>query len=191
MRILFQSIGFLAGCAVGVLFLVPFFGSSVVWRPFPLESAEQIVARTPTSLASSTDPLPVRDADGVTSSTTISSASSTGSGVGEMEDVVLTVKDQSAGSVVLVSDVHLGASTWIAVQDLSQDKKLGKILGAIRRPAGDYSHLIIELLRDTQVGNTYAVTMYEDDGTGVFSPLQTKRISLHTIPFQVTFSVVE
>ncbi len=73
-----------------------------------------------------------------------------------------SVVDQSAGGVVYVSSLTFPKESWIAVRE-DNDGVMGNILGARRYPTGEHTGAI-ELLRDTQAGQTYYVVIYIDDG---------------------------
>jgi hypothetical protein len=75
----------------------------------------------------------------------------------------VSVKDQPAGSSVLVSSVTLAQLGWVAVRDSS-----GRTLGAALFGAGTYSAVQVPLLRNTVSGEHYQVLLYADDGDKVF-----------------------
>ena len=73
-----------------------------------------------------------------------------------------SVVDQSAGGVVYVSQLVFTAESWVAIREDSNGD-LGNILGARRYPAGTHTGAV-ELLRDTEPGQTYYAVVYVDDG---------------------------
>ena len=84
-----------------------------------------------------------------------------------VSDNFITVKDQIAGSVVNIEKAALKENSWVAVQD-NNDGSLGNILGVQWLPAGENSGGV-ELLRNTEEGKSYFVTIYVDDGDKEFS----------------------
>ncbi len=77
-------------------------------------------------------------------------------------EYLFSVVDQSAGGVVYVSSLIFPKESWIAVRE-DNDGVMGNILGAYRYPIGEHTGAV-ELLRDTQPGQTYYVVIYIDDG---------------------------
>lgn len=78
----------------------------------------------------------------------------------------VSVNDQTAGSIVHVSQVVLEKDSWIAVREDLQGG-LGNILGAAWYPAGTHT-ASVELLRDTMVDSFYYAVIYADDGDKAF-----------------------
>ena len=77
------------------------------------------------------------------------------------------VNDQSSGSEVVVSQVSLEKSSWVAIHEDNAGKP-GNILGARRYPAGSTSATTtIELLRLT-VKSLYYAMIHEDTGDAEF-----------------------
>lgn len=82
----------------------------------------------------------------------------------------ISVADQSAGDVVTVESVTVPPpGVWIAVRDVSASGDLGNVLGAAR-VGSPRTNLSIPLLRPTEVGRSYAVQLYRDDGGNAFDP---------------------
>ena len=77
-------------------------------------------------------------------------------------EYLFSVVDQSAGGVVYVSSFTFPKESWIAVRE-DNDGVMGNILGAHRYPIGEHTGAV-ELLRNTQAGQTYYVVIYIDDG---------------------------
>lgn len=96
---------------------------------------------------------------GVTVSTPIATVTVGGEAV--------SVKDQPAGSFVVVESANLSQEGWVAVRDAS-----GRTLGAARLDAGAHSAVQVELLRGTEAGQKYQVLLYADNGD--------KEFDLHT-----------
>ena len=84
-----------------------------------------------------------------------------------VENDLILVKDQVAGNTVSIEKVALKENSWVAVQD-NNDGSLGNILGVQWLPAGENSGGV-ELLRNTEEGKSYFVTIYVDDGDKEFS----------------------
>jgi hypothetical protein len=78
----------------------------------------------------------------------------------------VSVNDQSAGSIVHVSQVVLEKDSWVAVREDLQGG-LGNILGAAWYPAGTHT-ASVELLRDTQPDSFYYAVIYADNGDKTF-----------------------
>ncbi|MHB1163444.1 MAG: DUF7282 domain-containing protein [Minisyncoccota bacterium] len=77
----------------------------------------------------------------------------------------LAVADQPAGSSVTVESVTVPPpGVWIAVQE-TENGALGNVLGATR-VHGPLSGVVVNLLRNTEPGQTYAVVLYRDGGDG-------------------------
>ncbi|MES2088196.1 MAG: hypothetical protein V4467_04380 [Patescibacteria group bacterium] len=97
-------------------------------------------------------------------------ADETGSGVttNTPSDNMVSVADQAATTLVRVDSVSLTEPAWVAVRE-DNSGALGKILGAQRFDAGTYTNVVISLLRSTEVGKTYHIVLYRDDGTKVFN----------------------
>ncbi len=86
----------------------------------------------------------------------------TGAGAG------VTVKDQEAGSKVVIDSVEAKETLWVAVRE-EKDGKLGNILGARKAFAGKGENVSVELLRPTVSGGTYRVVVYRDVGASDFN----------------------
>ncbi len=81
---------------------------------------------------------------------------------------LVSVETQQAGETVLVAAVNVAApGVWVAVQEVAGNE-LGNVLGAARARE-PVSNLSIPLLRKTEAGKTYVITLYRDDGDGLFS----------------------
>lgn len=77
--------------------------------------------------------------------------------------------DQAAGVNVMVSQISLDKTAWVVVREDDGAGAPGKILGAQLFDAGTGSG-VVELLRGTQIGNTYYVMIYNDNGDRAFDP---------------------
>jgi len=73
------------------------------------------------------------------------------------------VRDQPAGSFVVVASATLPQDGWIAVRDGN-----GRTLGAGWFAAGRHTAVQVPLLRNTQSGQTYQALVYSDNGDRVF-----------------------
>lgn len=81
---------------------------------------------------------------------------------GNAQSGSVSVADQEAGNSVLVDSVTVAPpGVWVAVREVT-DNSLGNILGAAH-VRGPVSATIVDLLRPTLPGRTYAVTLYRDD----------------------------
>lgn len=80
----------------------------------------------------------------------------------------ITVNTQPAGGTVVVEEVTLSESGWVAIRE-QRGGVMGNILGAKRiQNPGTISRVSVELLRPTIAGETYAVVIYRDDGDSSF-----------------------
>lgn len=86
----------------------------------------------------------------------------------EGDAVAVSTVDQPAGKIVLVSNVTLDKTAWLAVQNYS-DGQLSNVLGAHRLAAGNYASDIIDLVIPTVADKTYAITVFYDEGDLNFS----------------------
>lgn len=94
--------------------------------------------------------------------------------------------DQAAGSVVRLSSVTLGASSWVAIHE-ETDGVLGNILGAVRFDQGT-SQGQIALLRPTQPDERYYVRLYRDNGDREFNvELDRAIVNAASVPIGDTF----
>ena len=87
-----------------------------------------------------------------------------------VESELVHIKDQSAGNTVFISRVELKGSGWVAIHDDIEDAP-GSILGAQRFDAGVYQGTV-NLLRPTEVGDTYHATLWRDNGDNEFDHTQ-------------------
>lgn len=80
----------------------------------------------------------------------------------------IAVSEQDAGSSVVVDEVTLSETGWVAIREMKNDV-MGNVLGAKRiQNPGTISRVSVELLRPTVAGETYAVVIYRDDGNANF-----------------------
>lgn len=80
----------------------------------------------------------------------------------------LLVEDQTAGASVEVAQVVTSEPVWVAVRE-EKDGKLGNILGVRRIHAGTNTAVVVELLRPTISGASYAVVLHNDAGDAAFN----------------------
>jgi hypothetical protein len=85
----------------------------------------------------------------------------------DSEALPFKVADQRAGSDVVISGLTVKTPTWVVIH-VSRDGKPGNALGAKLFFAGDKQGKI-NLLRDTEPGQTYFVGMRTDNGNRIFS----------------------
>lgn len=78
----------------------------------------------------------------------------------------VAVEDQLAGNTVEVTMVTLSAAGWVVIHE-DNNGVPGRVLGAHRYDPGLYL-AEVELLRDTEVGNTYYAMLHTDDGDKQF-----------------------
>lgn len=85
------------------------------------------------------------------------------------ESGAVSVSDQPAGDEVIVESVTVPSpGAWVAVRETS-GRDLGNVLGAAR-VIGPHSLVVVQLLRATEPGRSYAVQLYRDDNGGAFDP---------------------
>jgi hypothetical protein len=77
------------------------------------------------------------------------------------------ISDQKAGSAVIVSEVALPATGWIAIRDY-KDGKMGNTLGAKLLNKGTVSNVAVDLLRAMISGNSYVAVPLKDNGDGLY-----------------------
>lgn len=90
-----------------------------------------------------------------------------GSALSAPSVAAITVSDQKAGMVALVSLVSTDAPAWLALRE-NNNGLVGNILGAKRLDVGTAGNVEIPLLRATQVGKSYSVVLFKDNGDKVF-----------------------
>lgn len=85
--------------------------------------------------------------------------------------VGLSVLDQSAGKTVVVGNLAILGTKWVAIYD-DHDGKPGWILGATRVHEGDME-ATVEFVRPEGIisGGTYYAAILNDDGDGEFNRL--------------------
>lgn len=81
----------------------------------------------------------------------------------------VSVRNQRAGSSVVVDTATLATDGWVVVHEEILDGVIGNALGAARRNAGTYTDVAVELLRNTQPNKHYWVAVYADNGDKIFS----------------------
>lgn len=94
-------------------------------------------------------------------------ASHLGMPLPEQTEGVVKVENQSPGASVAVTEVVLEVDGWLVVHEVNNGL-IGNALGALRRDAGSYEALSIDLLRETEPRRTYALILYRDDGNRTF-----------------------
>ena len=87
----------------------------------------------------------------------------------------LSVKNQPAGETVLVESVVAGEPVWVAVRE-EKNGAAGNILGAQKVQGGTYIGVLVELLRPTQSGAAYSVTLHSATGSPAFNYREDLRI---------------
>lgn len=80
----------------------------------------------------------------------------------------ILVADQPSGASVTVAQVATPGPVWVAVRELSNEK-LGSILGVRKVGAGTTMAIVVELLRPTAAGGSYAVVLHQDIGDAAFN----------------------
>jgi len=75
----------------------------------------------------------------------------------------VAVANQSAGMQVSVAGVSLPQNSWVVVNE-DRNGGLGNVLGAQWLPAGTHSVVMVDLLRGTEAGMVYYVTLRADGG---------------------------
>lgn len=82
---------------------------------------------------------------------------------------IISVSNQVAGTEVKVDKVTVSKPAWVAIVDVYEDGSTGYILGAKLFDVGTNSG-IVELLRGTVSGKTYAAVIREDNADESFDP---------------------
>ncbi len=142
------------------------FGASWLWVNRPAQDADILDDGT-VGETGQDDVTDITDGSGnTTTDDTVEGVGGEITVIGSQEDEVL-VKDQIAGESVFITRATLTQDGWVAVQEILPSGQLGNILGAKRFNAG-VSQGMVTLLRSTRAGNTYVVTLWYDNGDGVF-----------------------
>jgi hypothetical protein len=79
----------------------------------------------------------------------------------------ITVKEQMPGGTVSVEYVEISEDGWVVVHETEAGHVLNA-LGAARLDVGTHDDVLIELLRETNPGGTYAIILYTDNGNKEF-----------------------
>jgi hypothetical protein len=74
----------------------------------------------------------------------------------------VTVNEQAAGNNVVISNLTLDNTYWVAVRDSSEETNTPFILGARRVKPGTYTDLSVFVSRNTEAGKKYEVVFYKD-----------------------------
>ena len=82
----------------------------------------------------------------------------------EAENAKATVLNVRAGNNVILDNLVIGSSYWVAVRDNPEGAKLPYILGARRMQAGSYTNVSIALSRNTVSGKKYDIVLYKPVG---------------------------
>lgn len=158
---------------VGMLILGVIIGLMIGAGGSPADDDQSAQNRRPatTSAATTTDDGQADTADQSNSSDTQqpdrSAASTDGEWNGSRDSYFVSVSDQEAGESVVIDELTFDAPSWAAVRE-AEDGEMGSVLGAKWRPAGEYSDLDVSLLRGTEAGKMYYVTIYQDNGDKEF-----------------------
>ncbi len=81
----------------------------------------------------------------------------------------IVVSNQVAGKEVNVGKITISKPAWVAITDVYEDGSTGYILGAKLFDVGT-NFGVVELLRGTVAGKTYAAIIREDNGDESFDP---------------------
>lgn len=81
----------------------------------------------------------------------------------------VTLNDQPAGRAVVVANITLAKAAWVSIREILPSGDLGKVLGAVRRDAGVYTNLVVDLVTATNPNMSYALVLYADSGSKTFS----------------------
>ncbi len=81
----------------------------------------------------------------------------------------IVVSNQKAGTEVKVDTITVSKPSWVAIVDVYEDGSTGYILGAKLFDVGTNAG-VVELLRGTLSGKTYAAVIREDNGDESFDP---------------------
>ncbi len=102
-----------------------------------------------------------------TTSLGTTNALDTGSSLSAPSVAAITVDNQKVGPSVMVSLVSSDASAWVAVRE-NNNGLVGNILGAKRVDVGTTGNVEVPLLRSTEVGKSYFVVLFKDNGDRQF-----------------------
>ena len=80
----------------------------------------------------------------------------------------ILINKQLAGDVVTVSSVSMSKDGWVVIHEI-KDGVIANALGAARRDAGEYTDVVVHLLRAMVPGGEYAVVLYTDNGDKEFN----------------------
>lgn len=105
----------------------------------------------------------------VATSTSTTSGTPTAANNGTSSWSGVTLNDQPAGRAVVVANITLGKAAWVSVREILSSGDLGKVLGAVRRDAGAYTNLVVDLVSATTPNKPYALVLYADSGSKTFS----------------------
>ncbi|MBI2618427.1 hypothetical protein HYW58_03185 [Candidatus Kaiserbacteria bacterium] len=84
-----------------------------------------------------------------------------------LESDVITVRNQNAGTRVVVDNIILEEDGWVVIHE-GTVSQIGNALGAARFDKGEHSG-VVELLRSTVSGEMYRAVLYRDNGDRIFS----------------------
>jgi hypothetical protein len=127
------------------------------------------VKTTNDNLMGTTTPLVIEGQNGTSTTAGDAGNNDTSNTSGNAGRNQASVSDQKAGNSVVVSNLTLDKSYWVAVRDSVQQGKISYILGARRLQAGSYNDLRINLIsRSTEPGKSYDIVLYGDTG-GAFN----------------------
>lgn len=96
--------------------------------------------------------------------TAIVTETATGTGT----SVRLVLRNQLAGSKVVVEEAVVEVPTWVAIRE-DQEGKPGNILGAQKVFPGVSRSIVVELLRPTVPNSKYHAVLYRDAGSPAFN----------------------
>ena len=107
----------------------------------------------------------------------------------DAKEELISVDDQSAGSEVIVREVTLNETGWVAVREMINGE-MGNILGATRiKEAGTSTDVSVKVLRPTVSGQDYAIVIYRDDGDEDFDFNFDSLVVSGSEPVSATFQV--
>lgn len=143
---------------------------------------------------SATDSTDTENDNGQTSDSTIADRSPGVTGgsenAGTPGQLFVDVTGQSAGESVTIDQAAVSVPTWIAVHETRNDG-LGNVLGAKWVPEGEHTDVAVSLLRSTEPGQQYFVTLYEDNGDKQFSHTQDTLVQFGGTTLYATFETSE
>ena len=115
-----------------------------------------------------------------------------GNGTGLLSaDDYLVIDNQAAGSEIIVKEIKVSKSGWLAIREDNGLGEPGNILGAQLFDPGMTAGKV-ELLRNTEEGKTYYAVIFSDNGDRAFIPkMDLPVLVADGMPLSVTFKATK